>query len=91
MASGSTTVGDGGIVVQQTTQNIGELFAYDSSTTRWALDSAFNASNTAFTPEAFMAAVVEGADDDPDNAPARYDKKGNIFVGATEGEIWIYG
>jgi len=91
MASGSTTVGDGGIVVQQTTQNVGELFAYDSSTTRWALDSAFNASNTAFTPEAFMAAVVEGADDDPDNAPARYDKKGNIFVGATEGEIWIYG
>jgi hypothetical protein len=91
MASGSTTVGDGGIVVQQATQNIGELFAYDSSTTRWALDSAFNASNTAFTPEAFMAAVVEGADDDPDNAPARYDKKGNIFVGATEGEIWIYG
>ena len=91
MASGSTTVGDGGIVVQQATQNIGELFAYDSSTTRWALDSAFNASNTAFTPEAFMAAVVEGTDDDPDNAPARYDKKGNIFVGTTEGEIWIYG
>lgn len=91
MASGSTTVGDGGIVVQQATQNVGELFAFDSGTTRWALDSAFDASNTAFTPEAFMAAVVEGADDNPDNAPARYDKKGNIFVGTTEGEIWIYG
>ena len=89
MASGSTTVGDGGIVVQQATQNIGELFAYDSSTTRWALDSAFNASNTAFTPEAFMAAVVEGAGTDPDAAPARYDKKGNMFVGTDEG-IWIY-
>jgi hypothetical protein len=89
MASGSTTVGDGGIVVQQATQNIGELFAYDSSTTRWALDSAFNASNTAFTPEAFMAAVVEGTGTDPDAAPARYDKKGNIFVGTDEG-IWIY-
>ena len=89
MASGSTTVGDGGIVVQQATQNIGELFAYDSSTTRWALDSAFDASNTAFTPEAFMAAVVEGTGTDPDAAPARYDKKGNIFVGTDEG-IWIY-
>ena len=89
MASGSTTVGDGGIVVQQATQNVGELFAYDSSTTRWALDSAFNASNTAFTPEAFMAAVVEGTGTDPDAAPARYDKKGNMFVGTDEG-IWIY-
>ena len=89
MASGSTTAGDGGIVVQQDTQNVGELFAFDSGTTRWALDSAFDASNTAFTPEAFMATVVEGADADPDNAPARYDKKGNIFVGTDEG-IWIY-
>lgn len=89
MASGSTTVGDGGIVVQQATQNVGELFAFDSGTTRWALDSAFNASNTAFTPEAFMAAAIEGTGTDPDATPARYDKKGNIFVGTDEG-IWIY-
>ena len=88
-ASGSTTTGDGGIVVQQATQDVGELFGYDSGTTRWAVDSAFDASTSAFTPEAFMAAVVEGADADPDNAPARYDKKGNIFVGTDEG-IWIY-
>lgn len=88
-ASGSTTTGDGGIVVQQATQDVGELFGYDSGTTRWAVDSAFDASTSAFTPEAFMAAVVEGADADPDNAPARYDKKGNIFVGTDQG-IWIY-
>jgi hypothetical protein len=88
-ASGSTTTGDGGIVVQQATQDVGELFGYDSGTTRWAVDSAFDASTSAFTPEAFMAAVVEGADTNPDNAPARYDKKGNIFVGTDEG-IWIY-
>jgi len=89
MASGSNSTGDGGIVVQQNTQNVGELFGFDSGTTRWGLDSAFNASATAFTPEAFMAAVVEGAGTDPDAAPARYDKKGNIFVGTDEG-IWIY-
>ena len=89
MASGSNSTGDGGIVVQQNTQNVGELFGFDSGTTRWGLDSAFNASATAFTPEAFMAAVVEGAGTDPDTAPARYDKKGNIFVGTDEG-IWIY-
>jgi hypothetical protein len=90
-ASGSNTAGDGGIVVQQGTQNIGELFAFDSGTTRWGLTGSFDSSNTSYTPDAFMASVVEGTDNDPNNAPARYDKKGNIFVGTTEGEIWIYG
>ncbi len=89
MASGSNTAGDGGIVIQQDTQNVGELFGFDSGTTRWGLDSAFNASATAFTPDAFMSAVVEGAGTDPDTTPARYDKKGNIFVGTDEA-IWIY-
>lgn len=88
-ASGSTTAGDGGIIVQQGTQNIGELFAFDSGTTRWGLTGSFDASNTAYTPDAFISAVVEGAGTDPDAAPARYDKKGNIFVG-TDGGIWIY-
>ena len=89
MASGSSTAGDGGIVVQQDTQNIGEVFAFDSGTTRWGLTGSFDASNTAYTPDAFMAAVVEGTGTDPDAAPARYDKKGNIFVGTDEA-IWIY-
>jgi hypothetical protein len=88
-ASGSSTAGDGGIIVQQGTQNIGELFAFDSGTTRWGLTGSFDASNTAYTPDAFISAVVEGAGTDPDAAPARYDKKGNIFVGTDEG-IWIY-
>ena len=89
LASGSNSTGDGGIVVQQATQDVGELFGWDAGTTRWAVDSAFNASSGAFTPEAFMAAVVEGAGTDPDAAPARYDAKGNIFVGTDEA-IWIY-
>ena len=89
LASGSASTGDGGIVVQQATQDVGELFGYDSGTTRWAVDSTFHAASGSFTPEAFMAAVVEGAGTDPDAAPARYDAKGNIFVGTDEA-IWIY-
>jgi hypothetical protein len=93
MASGSNSTGDGGIVVQQDTQNVGELFGFDSGTTRWGLDSAFNASATAFTPDAFMAAVVNTAGNDPNgvNAPdARYQKKGNLYVASNSEDIWIY-
>jgi hypothetical protein len=88
-ASGSTSAGDGGIVVQQTTQNVGELFGFDSSTTRWAFTSSFNASTSAFTPDAFVSAVVIGAGTSPTAAPARYQVNGNIFIGTDEG-IWIY-
>ena len=87
-ASGSNTTGDGGIVVQQGTQNIGELFAYDSATTRWGLTSSFDATNTSYIPDAFLSAVSLGGTD-PDAVNARYKKNGNIFVGTDE-EIWIY-
>ena len=89
MASGSNSTGDGGIVIQQATQNVGELFGFDLAATRWAVDSAFNAQNSSFTPEAFMAAVVEGTGNVPSEAAARYVKKGNLFVGANE-DIYIY-
>ena len=88
-ASGSTTLGDGGIVVQQDTQNVGELFAYDSSTTRWGVTGSFSADAGAYTPDAFMATVVEGAASDPTAVVSKYTKKGNIFVAANE-DIYIY-
>ena len=88
-ASGSNTTGDGGIVIQQATQNVGELFGYDSGVTRWGLTSSFSANQSSFTPDAFMAAVVVGAGTDPNAAPARYDAAGNIFVGTDE-SIYIY-
>ena len=88
-ASGSTTAGDGGIVVQQDTQNVGELFAYDSSTTRWGVTGSFSADGSAYTPDAFMATVVEGAADDPTAVVSKYTKKGNIFVADNE-DIYIY-
>jgi hypothetical protein len=85
-ASGSTTTGDGGIVIQQGTQNVGELYGYDSSVTRWGVTSSFSADGAAFTPDAFMAAVV---DIDAGNTDvARYQKNGNIKVDS--GEIYIY-
>lgn len=89
MASGSTANGDGGIVIQQTSALDGEVFGFDSGTTRFGVSGSFDASQNAFTPDAFMAAVVEGSTNDPDDAPARYDKKGNIFVASNE-DIFIY-
>jgi len=89
LASGSNAAGDGGIVVQQTSQDVGEVFAFDQANVRWGVSGSFDASQNAFTPDAFMANVVVGTTNDPDAAPARYDKKGNIFVANNE-DIYIY-
>jgi len=89
LASGSNSNGDGGFVVQQTTQGVGEAFGFDATVDRWGVSGSFDASTSALTPDAFMAAVVVGAGTDPNAAPARYDAAGNIFVG-TDGEIYIY-
>jgi len=89
LASGSNAAGDGGIVVQQTAQDVGEVFAFDQANVRWGVSGSFDASQNAFTPDAFMANVVVGTTNDPDAAPARYDKKGNIFVANNE-DIYIY-
>jgi len=91
LASGSTANGDGGIVVQQDGPTNGEAFAYDFATTRWSVTGSFDPSTEAYTPDAFMAAVVEGAVgvDTPAAVVAKYNKKGNLFVGANE-DIYIY-
>lgn len=89
LASGSNAPGDGGLVIQQATQNVGELFGFDSGTTRWAVTSSFTADSSGFTPDAFMAAAVVGIGTDPTAAAARYSAKGNLFIGTDE-NIWIY-
>jgi hypothetical protein len=89
LASGSNAAGDGGIVVQQATQDVGELFAFDSGATRWGFTGSFTANQSAYTPDAYVAAVVEGASGDPGTAPGRYVAKGNLFIGNDE-SIWIY-
>ena len=89
LASGSNSAGDGGIVIQQSSATNGEVFGFDSATTRFGVSGSFDASQNTFTPDAFMAAVVVGSANDPNAAPARYDKKGNIFIANNE-DIYIY-
>ena len=96
--SGSTTAGSGGIVVQQNSATNGDVFAYDNSVTRWGITSSFDASTEVFSPDAFIAAAVNGTDNTPGaNATAnsaRYKKAGNIYIDTnaadTDGGIWIY-
>jgi len=91
LASGSNTAGDGGIVIQQGTQGIGEGFGFDSALTRWGVTGSFDGSQATFVPDAFMAAVIVAGTgvNDPSTASARYVAKGNMFV-ADNGEIYIY-
>ena len=89
LASGSNSAGDGGLVIQQGTQNVGEVFAFDSGVTRWAFTGSFNAASSSFTPDAFVAAALVGASTDPTAVASRYQAKGNIFIGTDE-NIWIY-
>ena len=89
LASGSAANGDGGIVVQQNADGTGEVFGFDNPTKRFGVSGSFDASTNAFTPDAFMAAVVEGTANDPTAVIAKYTKKGNIVVAANE-DIYIY-
>jgi hypothetical protein len=91
-ASGSTGTGDGGIVVQQATQDVGELFGYDSGTTRWGVTSSFAANSSAYTPDAFMSAVTTLSSTNPNTSgpAARYNAVGNIYVSSGDDSIWIY-
>lgn len=92
LASGSNATGDGGIVVQQATQDVGELFGWDSGQERWAVTGSFVANQSAFTPDAFMAAATTLASTNPNTTgpAARYSKGGNIYVSSGDESIWIY-
>jgi hypothetical protein len=91
-ASGSNTAGDGGIIVQQGTQNIGELYGYDSGTTRWGFTSSFDATGNSFTPAVFAGAVETSAAS-PSAAPkygGASNGLGTIHVDSNTGDIYIY-
>ena len=85
-ASGSNSTGDGGIIVQQDTQNVGELYGFDSGTTRWGFTSSFDATAGSFVPDAFVANVVDIAAGNTD--VARYQKNGNIKIDSGNIYIW---
>lgn len=91
-ASGSNTTGDGGIVVQQGTQNVGELYGYDSAINRWGFTSSFSADQSAFTPVAHIT-TTEFATSNPSLAPlygGATNGYGNIHVNSNTGDIFIY-
>jgi len=92
--SGSTTAGDGGIVIQQDENGIGELIGYDSTTNRFGITGSFDSNTSAnFIPDAFLGMVISGSagQNDPDtNVIAKYKQSGNIFT-AANGDIYIYG
>jgi len=91
-ASGSVATGDGGIVIQQATQNVGELFGYDSGAGRWAYTSSFSANSSTFTPAAY-AGVVEFTAGNPSVDPlygGSSNGYGTIFVNTSNGDIFIY-
>ena len=88
LSSGSTSVGDGGIVIQQSAGGVGKLFGYDSTTGRWAITSSFDADTAAdFTPDAFMAVALSGSD--ISSIPSQYTASGNIFIDQNN-EAYIY-
>ena len=94
LASGSGAATDGGIVVEQNSAGGGKgaVFAYDGvSTGRWGINLSFSPTASAYDPQAFMSAVVEGGTgvDTPAAVASDYVKKGNIFVGNNE-DIYIY-
>jgi hypothetical protein len=89
LASGSNAAGEGGFVVQQGDNGLGEVFGYDQSTLRFGVSSSFDATQNSFTPDAFFSNVIEGAGDDPTATIAKYTKKGNTFV-ASNGDLYIY-
>jgi hypothetical protein len=96
--SGSTSGNQGGIVIQtENTQNVGQLFGYNGSTSRWAIKSAFDAeSTTDFNPQAYMGLTSGSAITNPNAAGASgvnetiIKQSGNIYVNNTLEEIWIY-
>jgi hypothetical protein len=104
LASGSNTPGDGGIVVQQQTQDIGHLFGFESGSGavgvegdfgRWAINSNFHASASSFDPEGFMATVLASTETNPNTAGShqsgtQYAQPGNLHVSTTDETIWIY-
>ena len=93
-ASGSSTAGDGGIVVQQGTQDVGELFGYENTANRWGFTSSFDAASSTFTPSVYVGAVQTGtgqtaASDAPIYGGAS-NGYGTIHVDTDDGDIWIY-
>ena len=95
LASGSTTLGDGGIVVQQNTQGFGKALAYDSNINRWGFTSSYDAISPLFVPDAYVGTVQIGTTGHTAASAApiyggAVNGYGTMHVDTTDGDIWIY-
>lgn len=86
LASGSTGAAEGGIIIDQGGK-AGEVFGWDTATSRFATTGSLASNATSFTPDAFVAMVVD--EDNGSSDIVKYQKRGNIKID-TDDEIWIY-
>ena len=92
LASGSNATGDGGLVIQQATQDVGELFGYENSINRWGFTSSFTANQSTFNAAAYIT-TTEVSTAAPSPAPiygGASNGYGNIHVNTLTGDIYIY-
>ena len=100
IASGSTSAGDGGIVVQTAANGDGAPLAFDSATRRWALGNAGTLSGVGTTfdsakPQFDYIVGVSGSANDPaaGGTPTLGTTNhyyGQMHVNTTTGDIFIY-
>lgn len=102
--SGSQQDSDGGIVVQQGTQDVGDVFGFDNqggAVTRWGVAHNFHSTASAFTPDGYVSINLTGPEAAPqdievavaalDSGVGRYNAEGNIWTDTTADQgIWIY-
>lgn len=86
LLNSGSNAGDGGLVVQNGSDNQGSAFVFDDSADRWGFQVDLNHTATTSTPTAYAAAAIKTEGSAP---PAVYNKNGNIQID-NDGEIYIY-
>ena len=95
IASGSSTAGDGGIVVHQSAGDnpSGSAFGFEGGTAnRWALQNDFTVTQSAMVPDAYVGVVTFSTavpSGDPEYGGSDYGY-GNIHVETDTGDIYMY-
>ena len=100
LASGSTggSAGDGGIIVETSSNNGGEgpAFAWNNTLARWGVAALVQSDASSYSADAFLSAVLPAGTQtsaaDIANINTAYNKNGNIYTSndANGNEIWIY-
>lgn len=86
LLNSGSNAGDGGLVVQNGSNNQGAAFVFDDSADRWGFQVDLLHTATTSVPTAYAAAAVKTEGSPP---PAVYNKNGNIQID-NAGDIFIY-